>query len=205
MLGRLLPRDDQFFELFDQLAAHLATTANTLDKLFGDVQHANEHVRAIKDIEHKADMLTLSVHQRLDKSFITPIDREDIHLLVSRLDDVIDLLDGTSRRFEMLHIASVLPPAKQMTGVLCRAASEIQSAVGGMRKPEIVNQHVASIKQLEEQGDAIYHEAVGALFGGKPDPLDVIKWKEMYDTLEHAIDSCMGVAQVLQSLSLKNA
>ena len=205
MLGRLLPRDDQFFELFDQLAAHLATTANMLDKLFGDVQHVNEHVRAIKDIEHKADMLTLSVNQRLDKSFITPIDREDIHLLVSRLDDVIDLLDGTSRRFEMLHITSVLPAAKQMSGVLCRAANEIQSAVAGMRKPALVNQHVALIKQLEEQGDAIYHEAVGALFAGTPNPLDVIKWKEMYDTLERAIDSCMGVAQVLQSISLKNA
>jgi hypothetical protein len=205
MLGRLLPRDDQFFELFDQLAAYLVTTATMLDQLFGDVQHTNDHVRAIKDIEHKADMLTLSVNQRLDKSFITPFDREDIHMLVSRLDDVIDLLDGTSRRFEMLHITSVLPAAKQMSGVLCRAATEIQGAVAGMRKPAIVNQHVALIKQLEEQGDAIYHEAVGALFAGKPDPLEVMKWKEMYDTLEGAIDSCMGVAQVLQSISLKNA
>jgi uncharacterized protein len=205
MLGRLLPRDDQFFELFDQLAGHLATTATMLDQLFGDVQHVGDHVRAIKDIEHKADMLTLSVNQRLDKSFITPFDREDIHMLVSRLDDVIDLLDGTSRRFEMLHITAVLPAAKQMSGVICRAASEIQGAVAGMRKPALVNQHVAQIKQLEEQGDAIYHEAVGALFAGSPNPLDVIKWKEMYDTLERAIDSCMGVAQVLQSISLKNA
>jgi uncharacterized protein Yka (UPF0111/DUF47 family) len=92
-----------------------------------------------------------------------------------------------------------------MSGVLCRAAGEIQAAVAGMRKPALVNQHVAQIKQLEEQGDAIYHEAVGALFAGSPNPLDVIKWKEMYDTLERAIDSCMGVAQVLQSISLKNA
>lgn len=205
MLGRLLPRDDQFFELFDQLATHLATTANMLDKMFGDESRASEYVKTIKDIEHKADMLTLSVNQRLDKSFITPLDREDIHMLVSRLDDVIDLLDGTSRRFEMLHIIGVLPAAKQMTGVLCRAAVQIQSAVAGMREPRVVNQHVASIKQLEEEGDAIYHEAVGALFAGAPNPLDVIKWKEMYDTLERAIDSCMGVAQVLQSISLKNA
>lgn len=205
MLGRLLPRDDQFFELFDQLAGHLTTSARLLDTLFGDASGVAEHVRQIKDVEHKADLLTASVNQRIDKSFITPIDREDIHMLVARLDDVIDLLDGTARRFAMLHITQVLPPARQLAGVLLRAATEIESAVAEMRKPKAVTQHVARIKQLEEEGDAIYHEAVGDLFSGSPNPLDVLKWKEMYDTLERAIDSCMGVAQVLQSISLKNA
>lgn len=204
MLGRLLPRDDEFFELFDQLAAHLATTARMLDTLFGDAVHVHDHVRAIKDVEHKADLLTATVNQRIDKSFITPIDREDIHMLATRLDDVIDLIDGTARRFEMLHIAEVLPPARQLSGVLVRATTEIQVAVAEMRRPPTVNQHVALIKHLEEEGDAVYHEAMGALFSGDPNPLDVLKWKDMYDTLEGAIDSCMGVAQVLQSISLKN-
>ena len=205
MLDRLLPRDDQFFELFDQLAGHLATSAQMLDALFSDAPHVNEHVKAIKDVEHKADLLTMAVNQRIDKSFITPIDREDIHMLASRLDDVIDLPDGASRRFGMLHITEVLPPARSLAAVLMRAAAEIKTAVKDMRKPVLVTQHVVIIKQLEEEGDAIYHEAVGALFAGKPDALEVIKWKEMYDTLERAIDSCMGVAQVLQSISLKNA
>jgi uncharacterized protein Yka (UPF0111/DUF47 family) len=89
--------------------------------------------------------------------------------------------------------------------VLLRAADEISAAVIGMRKAPLVNQHVAAIKKLEEEGDAVYHEAVGQLFSGTPDPIDVIKWKELYDTLEETIDSCMGVAQALQSLSLKNA
>lgn len=205
MLGRLIPRDDQFFELFDQLAAHLATSAQMLDTLFGDTAHAAQHVRAIKDVEHRADLLTAAISQRIDKSFITPIDREDIHMLASRLDDVIDLLDGVSRRFEMLHITESTPASHKLTGVLVRAANEIKGAVADMRKPRIVNEHVALIKRLEEEGDTIYHDAVGALFAGTPDPIAVIKWKEMYDTLEHAIDSCMGVAQVLQSISLKNA
>src|SRR3954463_6640413 len=129
MLGRLIPRDNEFFELFDQLAAHLANSAQLLDTLFGDVGNALQHVKAIKDIEHKADLLTAALNQRIDKSFITPIDREDIHMLASRLDDVIDLLDGASRRFEMLHIAEVQPPAKALAGVLLRAAREIQAAV----------------------------------------------------------------------------
>ena len=204
MLGRLIPRDDEFFELFDQLAAHLATTARMLDTLLGDAAHVHDHVKAIKDVEHKADLLTATVNQRIDKSFITPIDREDIHTLATRLDDVIDLIDGTARRFEMLHITEVLPPARQLSGVLVRAASEIQVAVAEMRRPPTVNQHVALIKHLEEEGDAVYHEAMGALFAGNPNPLDVLKWKDVYDTLEGAIDSCMGVAQVLQSISLKN-
>jgi uncharacterized protein Yka (UPF0111/DUF47 family) len=193
-----------FFELFDQLAAHLATTARMLDTLLGDAAHVHDHVRAIKDVEHKADLLTATVNQRIDKSFITPIDREDIHMLATRLDDVIDLIDGVARRFEMLHISEVLPPARQLSGVLVRAATEIQVAVSEMRKPPIVNQAVGLIKHLEEEGDAIYHEAMGALFAGNPNPLDVLKWKDVYDTLEGAIDSCMGVAQVLQSISLKN-
>jgi uncharacterized protein Yka (UPF0111/DUF47 family) len=205
MLRRLIPRDEEFFDLFNQLSNHLSTTARMLNELFSDPGGVADHVRKIKDVEHKADLLTTKVNQRIDKTFITPIDREDIHHLAARLDDVIDLLDGTSRRFEMLHISEVRPPAKQLAGVLLRAADEIESAVKTMRKPAIVNQHVVAIKQLEEEGDAIYHEAVGALFAGSPDPLDVLKWKEMYDTLERAIDSCMGVAQVLQSISLKNA
>src|SRR5215467_13405574 len=129
MLVRLIPRDEQFFELFDQLAHHLATTARMLDTMFGDVEHLADHVRAIKDVEHKADLLTATINQRIDKSFITPIDREDIHMLAVRLDDVIDLIDGTARRFEMLHITEVLPPARQLSGVMVRAANEIQVAV----------------------------------------------------------------------------
>src|SRR5262245_57466308 len=149
MPGRLLPRDDQFFLLFDQLAAHLATTAKMLDAMFGDAPNAVEHVRAIKDIEHKADLLTAQVNQRIDKSFITPIDREDIHMLASRLDDVIDLIDGTSRRFEMLHISGVREPARQLAGVLAKAADRIQSSVASIRRPELVNQYTVEIKHLE--------------------------------------------------------
>ena len=205
MLGRLIPRDELFFDLFDQLTAHLTQAARMLANLFADPQHVGDHVRAIKDVEHKADALTLSINQRIDKSFITPIDREDIHMLASRLDDVIDLLDGTARRFDMLHISDIREPAREMARVLVQAAEHIQSGVSTIRKTKLVAARVAEIKKLEEEGDAIYHDAVGALFAGSPDPLEVMKWKEMYDTLEGAIDSCMGVAQVLQSISLKNA
>ena len=205
MLERLMPRDEKFFDLFDQLAGHLATSAKLLNDLFKEPLRATELVKAIKDVEHAADLLTAQIILRINKSFVTPFDREDIHNVASSLDDVIDLLDGTARRFMMFHINEVKPPATQLAGILLRAADEIKGAVEGMRKPKVVNQKVTSIKLLEEEGDAVYNEAVGLLFVGKPDPIEVIKWKEMYDTLEGAIDSCMGVAQALQSLSLKNA
>lgn len=205
MLERLMPRDEQFFDLFNQLAGHLATSAKLLNDLFKEPQRASEQVKAIKDVEHKADLLTAAIILRINKSFVTPFDREDIHNVASSLDDVIDLLDGTARRFDMFHVREVRAPAVQLAGILLRAADQIKGAVEGMRKPAIVNANTATIKQLEEEGDAVYHEAVGALFAGHPDPLEVIKWKEMYDILERTIDACMGVAQALQSLSLKNA
>jgi uncharacterized protein Yka (UPF0111/DUF47 family) len=205
MFGRLMPREGRFFELFNEHANELLHGAHELAALISRGDDVERRAYNIESAEKRADKIAFTAIELLHRTFITPLDREDIHMLASRLDDVIDLLDGVSRRFEMLHITEATPAAKRLTGVLLRAANEIKEAVADMRKPQIVNQHVGLIKRLEEEGDAIYHDAVGALFAGKPDPIDVIKWKEMYDTLEHAIDSCMGVAQVLQSISLKNA
>jgi predicted phosphate transport protein (TIGR00153 family) len=205
MLSRLIPRDEQFFDLFNQLAEHLRTTARLVDQLFADPSRTTELVAQIKDVEHQADVLTLSINVRIDKSFITPIDREDIHLLASRLDDVIDRLDGTARRVVMLHINEVREPAKQMAHVIVQAADLIAKAVVSIKRPREVSQHVSQIKQLEEEGDALYHEAVGALFAGSPDPIEVIRWKEVYETLETAIDQCMGVANAVHSISIKNS
>ena len=205
MLSRLIPRDEEFFDLFNQLAGHLKTSAQLLDQLFADPSRTTELVREIKDVEHLADQLTLSISQRIDKSFITPIDREDIHLLASRLDDVIDRLDGTARRVVMLHINEVREPAKQMAHVILRAADHIAIAVDSIKKPNLVAVQTAKIKQLEEEGDALYHEAVGALFSGTPDAIEVIRWKEVYETLEIAIDQCMGVANAVHSISIKNS
>jgi predicted phosphate transport protein (TIGR00153 family) len=205
MLSRLIPRDEQFFDLFNQLAGNLKTAAQLLAELFAEPQRTAELVRQIKDVEHDADQLTLSISTRIDRSFITPIDREDIHLLASRLDDVIDRVDGTARRVVMLHIDEVRAPAKQMASVVLRAADHIAKAVVSIKRPSEVATQAALIKLLEEEGDALYHEAVGALFAGKPDPIEVIRWKEIYESLEQAIDQCMGVALAVQSISLKNA
>lgn len=205
MFGRLIPRDEQFFVLFDSLADHLVQSARLLGQLFADPARVNDLVRAVKEVEHRADTITGDINQRIDKSFVTPIDREDIHMLASRLDDVVDLVDGAARRFEMLHINDVRQPARELARVLVSATEHLQIGVRSIRKPKIVSAETAEVKRLEEEGDAIYHSAVGELFAGTPDPIEVIRWKEMFDTLERATDSCMGVAQALQSIALKNA
>ena len=150
-------------------------------------------------------MLTHDVRARIDRSFVTPIDREDIHLLATELDDVIDLIDGTARRVAMFHIAESREPALRLSETIMRAADRIEAGVAAIKQPSVVASCSREIKRLEEEGDAIYQEAVGGLFLGKPDALEVMKWKELYDTLERALDQCQGVGHVLESISLKNS
>src|SRR4051795_3068665 len=147
MLNRLIPRDEQFFDLFNQLAEHLKTAAGLLNQLFADPSRTADLVKQIKDVEHLADQLTLAISVRIDKSFITPIDREDIHLLASRLDDVIDRLDGTARRVVMLHINEVREPARAMAHVILRASEHIAKAVRSIKKPNEVAIQAAEIKK----------------------------------------------------------
>jgi predicted phosphate transport protein (TIGR00153 family) len=205
MLGRFIPRDAGFFALFNQLASHLSNSARLLNDLLTHPNRQAELVRAVKDEEHKADQLMTVLNQRLDDAFITPIDREDILMLATRLDDVVDLLDGTARRAEMLHVGETREPASQLADVLVRAADQIGQAVASIKNPRIVKERAADIKDLEEEGDAIYQAAVGELFSGKPDPIEVLRWKEIYDTLERTIDSCQAVGQAIHSISLKHA
>jgi predicted phosphate transport protein (TIGR00153 family) len=203
---RLIPRDEEFFGMFAEMARRLTAAAKIIQSLFKEPDDLHKHVSAIKDVEHEADQLTHDIISRIDKTFVTPLDREDIHMLASRLDDVIDLLDGTARRAAMFRIKETREPAQMLAGVVVRAAARIEEAVVGMKKSQIVIEKARDIKSLEEEGDAIYHLAVGSLFDGdNPDPLEVIKWKELYDTLERALDQCEDVANVLESISLKNA
>lgn len=204
MLGRLIPRDKEFFVLFNELADHLQMAARLLRDLFENPGRLDEQIRGIKAVEHKADQLTHEINSRIDRSFVTPIDREDIHALSTRLDDVIDLLDGTARRAETFHIGQVREPARRLCALIVEATEHLDKGVRGIRRPGEVNACAIEVKRIEEEGDALYHRAVGDLFKGTPDPLEVIKWKEIYDRLEQALDSCMGVVHALQGISIKN-
>jgi uncharacterized protein Yka (UPF0111/DUF47 family) len=202
---RLIPRDDHFFEMFSQLAVRITTSAKLLHELFSDPTRISHFEAKIKDVEHEADVLAYEVNARIDTSFVTPIDREDIHRLATRLDNVVDLIDGTARRAVMFHISETREHALLMTDVLVRAATLIEKSVNEVKKPKNVAENGREMKRLEEEGDALYQAAVGQLFAGRPDPLEVIKWKELFDKLEEAIDECDDVSNVLESIALKNS
>lgn len=206
---RLIPRDEQFYSLFAELAKKLTASAQLLGQLFAEPARLEQLVAAIKVVEHEADELTHEVNRRIDRSFVTPIDREDIHLLASRLDNVVDLIDDTARRAHMFHVREMRPQARQLASVVGRATDCIAVAVTGMKNPKVVSEQARLIKQLEEEGDAIYQDAVGALFSGRdgvpPDPMEVMKWKDLFDKLEDALDECEDVANVLESISIKNS
>jgi predicted phosphate transport protein (TIGR00153 family) len=201
---RLIPRDEQFYDLFQQLAGRLSRAAALLNQLFREPQRRAEHVQAIKAAEHEADGITHEIIDRLDRTFITPFDREDIHALASKLDEVVDLLDGAARRVEIFQITEVHPPAVRLSEVVVRAAAQIEDAVKHMKDGKIVSVKAFELKKLEEEGDAIYHESMGALFQREHDAITVIKWKELYDKVEDALDQAEDVTNVLQSIALKN-
>ena len=178
---RLIPRDEHFFDMFSQLAQRITTSATLLHELFSDPSRIAHFESAIKEVEHEADVLVYEVNARIDTSFVTPLDREDIHRLANRLDNVVDLIDGTARRARMFHITETRQDALLLTAVLVKMAHKIEKSVKEMKKAKVVAENGREIKLLEEEGDSLYHQAVGALFAGKPDPLDVIKWKELFD------------------------
>lgn len=202
---RIIPRDEQFYAMFNGLAERLSASATLLHEMFENPASLETKVSKIKDLEHEADNLTHDIIDRINRTFVTPFDREDIHALASHLDDVIDLIDGTARRATIFRIQRTRPAAVVLAEVLSRAAKCVEQGVRDMKIPKRVNEVTFSLKQLEEEGDAVYHEAMGTLFAEGGDALEVVKWKDLYDKIEDALDQCEDVGNVLQSIALKNA
>ncbi len=202
---RILPRDEKFYDMFTELAKRLTGSASILQEMFQSPTQLDAKVTAIKGLEHEADNLTHDIIDRIDRTFVTPFDREDIHSLASELDNVIDLIDGTARRAQIFRIQKVRPAAVVLAEVLARAGCAVEEGVRDMKNAKHVYAISEKLKSLEEEGDAVYHEAMGKLFAEGSDAIDVIKWKDLYDKLEDALDQCEDVGNVLHSIALKNA
>src|SRR2546426_13977 len=203
---RLLPREEKFFDLFVAVADRNTEAARHLRELFeAPPERRTPHVEAIKRLEHEADQVTHEVVNRLDRTFITPLDREDIHKLASDLDDVMDAMDGTARRSQIFRLGPAPEGVKRLTEVIERMVGVLGEGVSRLKKGDDVMRYCVEAKQLEEEGDAIYHEALGQLFEKERDALEIIKWKEIYDNLEMTLDQSEDVANVLESITLKHA
>lgn len=203
---RLLPRDEHFFDLFIAVAERSVEAAGLLEELLkAPAERRNFLAESIKRLEHECDQITHEVITRLDRSFITPLDREDIHELASGLDDVVDLIDGLARRSQIFHIGESPAGAIMLANVIKRACEQVVTAVQGLNKNNgAVLPACIAVKRLEEEGDSLYHEWLGRVFEGSPDPLQVIKWKEVYDNLERTLDHIEDAANVLESISIKH-
>jgi predicted phosphate transport protein (TIGR00153 family) len=203
---RLLPRQEEFFDLFVEVAKRNTEAAGRLRELFAAPPDRRAvHVQAIKQLEHEADQVTHEVVNRLDRTFITPLDREDIHQLASDLDDVIDAMDGIARRAQIFHLGVTPPGVMRLVEVIERMVAVLGEAVGKLKKGDDVLKFCIQAKQLEEEGDTIYHEVLGDLFAKETNALEVMKWKEIYDHLERTLDQAEDVANVLESITIKHA
>jgi hypothetical protein len=203
---RLLPKEEKYFDLFNRMAAHITECALLLKKLFDDFSHHAEYADQIKIVEHQCDEITHEIIRRLNQTFITPIDREDIHALASELDDIVDYIEYTARRIVLYRVEQPTEHARQLTAVLVRIVTSLENAVAGLNGGNgRVIQECINIHGLENEGDAIHHAAVETLFTEEKDPIKIIKWKELYETLERSIDKCEDVANVLEAIVLKNA
>ncbi len=203
---RFLPRDEEFFDLFVQVARRCEEGAQHLKEVFaGPGERQAYCINAIERLEHEADDITHEVVNRLDRTFITPIDREDIHLLASDLDDVIDRIDGTARRVKIFKLTGAPAGVVELADVILRITAVITEAVTKLRNDhQAVIAYSIQAKKLEEEGDSLYQEILGRLFEEEKDPIRLIKWKEIYDNLETTIDQAEDVANDLESIALKH-
>jgi uncharacterized protein Yka (UPF0111/DUF47 family) len=199
MLQKLMPKSDDFFTDFEQQAATVVEGAKLLKDLLDDFTDVPRKSQAIKDVEHKGDDITHRAFSRLHQQFITPFDRPEIHRLLSRIDDVLDLTDAASERLGLYGIDAILPDARELT---------MQEAVRGLRdvkNPTHVLEACKQVNVCENQGDTLIRRAIADLFKGGYDPLFVMKWKEILDLIEDGIDRAEDVANVIEGVVLEHA
>jgi len=208
MVFTLLPRDTSFFDLFDQLAGKVLDAARKLEEMLERWDNLEVRVREMKNLEHECDAITHRTFDKLNMTFITPLEREDIHELASRLDDIVDHIDSTASRLFIYGVKKPTDEAKLLAQVLTRTCIEVQKAVAGLRNlkdPALLSRTSVEINRLENESDDILRLALKRLFERQNgDVLEVIKLKEIYEKLESAVDRCEDVANVIQAVVLRH-
>jgi predicted phosphate transport protein (TIGR00153 family) len=204
---RLVPRDEKFFEMFAEMASNLTQGARVMAQMLSNYQAGEVAgaVRKIKEFEHKGDELTHNLFRKLNQTFITPFDREDIHRLASSIDDVLDLVNGAAERMVRYKIENPPPQAAALAGVIVRQSEELSQALALLEKTKGVLERCVEINRLENEADQICRTAVANLFECEKDPITLIKLKELFETLETATDKAEDAANVLEAVVLKSA
>lgn len=203
---RFIPRDNKFFDLFAEMGRNLGEGARLLQETLVDFQDIDERVKQLKQIEHRGDEMTHNILTKLNQTFITPIDREDIHHLASSLDDVLDFIYAAGVRLIMYKINSAPQAAARLAEIVVKQADQLSLAMANLqRKPETVLEYCVEVNRLENEADQVARTAIAALFEKEKDPIALIKLKELYEVLETATDKAEDAANVLEGVVVKSA
>jgi predicted phosphate transport protein (TIGR00153 family) len=202
---RFIPRETKFFDMFTEMANNLTEGARLLKTILEDMRDVDARVQQLKTIEHRGDEMTHDVLTKLNQSFITPFDREDIHKLASSLDDVLDFVYAAGERLVMYKISGITPSAAQLADVVVRQGEQLCKAVSLLDKNDNVLQYCVEIKRLENEADRITRSALAQLFDVETDPIALIKKKELYEAMETASDKAEDAANVIESVVVKSA
>jgi uncharacterized protein len=208
MLEKLMPRSDEFFDDFDAQAEATVRGARLLCALLADFKDVERKVAEIKSVEHQGDDIAHRAFERLHRQFITPFDRAEIHRLLGRIDDVLDLTDATAERLLLYEVGVVPQAAKDLAKLLVPCTEKLQEAVRLLREiknPAQILTACRDIKTFESEADALGRAAIAALFKSGADALSIMKWKEVYDLMETATDRCEDVANVIEGVVLEHA
>lgn len=200
-----IPRQEKFFDLFKEAAQNALEGAKALKEMFDNFESPQESWKKIMDLEHEGDRTTHRALRMLNQTFITPIDREDMYALTTALDNVMDTIEAAASRMVLYKIKKVAPEAKQLCDIIVNSTEQVVKAVFHMPKLEDIEHYCIEINGLENAADQIYRQAIAALFEDERPPLDVIKWQDIFEILETATDRCEDVANILESIALKNA
>jgi predicted phosphate transport protein (TIGR00153 family) len=201
----LAPRDREFFTLFEEAGGNILRAAGLLEEMLRDYPERTELAREILICEQEGDRITHDIIQRLNQTFVTPIDREDIHALASALDDVVDFTEEVSDYLGLYKIEAPMEQAQQLAKVLHQASRQISEAMPRLRGFKDISHYTVEINRLENDGDRIVREAVASLFDNGIDPMVVIRWKDIFERLEEAIDATEQVANILEGVVIKNS
>jgi uncharacterized protein len=203
----LIPKDEKFYKLFKDMTENIIEGARQLKDMLDNFSDPAASQRRIKDIEHKGDAITHEIIQKLNKTFVTPLDREDIYALASKLDDIIDLIDAAAQRVIMYNVSSITPEAKSLGFIILQATILVDKAVAmlGQKSNDQIFKLCVEINAMENEADRVSREAIRRLFDEEKDPIQLIKWKEIYEFLETATDKCEDAANILESVVVKNA
>jgi predicted phosphate transport protein (TIGR00153 family) len=201
----LIPREEKYFSMLNELVGEIRKGADLFVRLFDDISKNVAYSEEIKRVEVECDRLSARIVERLNSTFITPIDREDIYLLATELDDIMDMINDMARLTVLYGVTKSTPPAIQLARTLMDSVVELEKTLAVLESKKGVRDHIERIKTLEEDGDRASQSAIQGLFANEKDPIEVLKWLKIYEEMEAGIDRCKDVAKVVEAVVMKNA